>query len=381
MNILNNAKKNYLTDALLFCPVIFYTPFFFALVIPQWFRVGSFLLLSAYLFLSCKHFYKYDERIFFTFILLILCMIISTGFDLDNLMRLVGKCHVLFFAWSLKRYLTIQGMEKRILDLYVAFFNVAAIFSIFSVFYLITLGEFDLFGLKSDDHGHLVTPFGVIFQKYFYTIQVYRSFFYFNEPIFVAVFYAFNIVLISPLIKKRANLFAIFNFLGGVISMSMTFYVVLFLLLAFKKIKSYIYITFTVVGGILIFWIIQELEFLRFSSYDDRVERFLIFFNHYIQSFSVLEVFFGEGVHSSTQFDLAFNSGLTVLMFEAGIIGFLLHLIFLKELSNSFTIFIFFILIGLFVVPMDMPIFWVSILLASQLPKSQLNAKPIKSSV
>ena len=376
------ANKIYSRDALLFFPVIFYTPFFFALIIPQWFRVVSFLLLSAYLFFSNKHYSKHDVRIFFTFILLILCMIFSTRSDLDDLLHIGGKCQILFFAWSLKRYLTVKEMQSRVLGLYVSFFYLVVIFSILSDFYLVTLGEFDIFRLKSDIYGYLATPFGVLFEKYFYSVKVYRSFFYFDEPIFVAVFYAFNVVVLSPLIKNRGGLFAACNFLGGIISMSMTFYVMLFFLYVLKKIKSPIYVIASIISAGIVWWIVQEFNFLTFSSYEDRTERFLIFLNYYMENSSILSVFFGNGVHSSTQFYKAFNSGLTILIFEVGIIGFLLNLILLIELSSSLTIFIFFILTAFFVAPLDMPIFWIAVLLSSQLLKKtrQVNAKSFQRS-
>lgn len=373
---LNVTKVEYLKSAVMFLPIILYTPFFFS----QWaypsVRIGSFFLLSTYLFFSTNRYSKNDVYVFCTLISLTILTVLRNQLDLLGLISIGNYCLTIFFGWGLYRYLATSRRRVEVLiGLYVRFFFLVVICSILSVLYFVTLGEFDLFGFKSDIAEHLVTPFGVLFGKHFGFIEVYRSFFYFNEPVFVGLFYAANIVIIGPLLKDKAIFFIRTNLLGGLISMSMTFYVVLFVLYMVKKIKSFFGLITVLIVTFCFWYIIQIMGILSFSSFDDRVERFNLFFAA-MSAANTVQLYFGHGVVSQTGFDKAFNSGLTLSIYETGLVGTALQMILLFKLSPSFIIFIFFMLAALVADPIHMPIFWFCIIIAFHKLKDEVtNAK------
>ena len=362
---LNITKVDYLKAAVMFLPIIFYSPFFFSLSVYPPLRIGTFFLLSIYLFFSTKRYSKSDAAVFGVLMTLTILMVLSNSSGQLGLITIGNYSLNIFFGWGLYRYLaTNRRRQEIVLGLYVRFFFFVCICSILSEIYLVLLGEFDLFGIKSDVYSHLVTPFGVLFVKDFGSINVYRSFFYFNEPVFVGLFYAANIIIIAPLLNDKASFFVRTNLLGGLISMSMTFYVVLFALYMTKKFKSFLNIIGVLIVTFCISFFIQKMNIAEYSSSDDRIDRFNLFFNA-MDVANTAQLWFGHGVLFDTGFDKAFNSGFTLSIYETGLIGAALQIILLFKLSPSFITFIFFMFAATVVDPIHMPLFWFSIIIAS----------------
>jgi len=368
---INITKIDYLKAALMFWPLIAYAPFFFTHWVNPALRIGFFLLVSIYLFFSTKRYSKNDLFLFGLLMLLSITLVTRNSAGTVGLISAGNYCLTLFFGWGLYRFLTANSRRAYILlELYVKFFYLVIICSILSLFYFVTLGELDLFGFKFNLASHLVTPFGVLFTREFGPVTVYRSFFYFVEPVHLAIFYAANIIIVAPLLENRARTFVKVNFLGGLLSMSMAFYVVLFMLYGFKKIKSIYGFIFVLAGAFCFIYFIQIMDILSYSSFIDRFERYLLFYIAMDQA-NITQLLFGHGVFYDTGFDKAFNSGFTLSIYETGIVGTALQMIILFILSPSFIIFVFFLLAASVVDPIHMPLFWFLIIISMHVLKDK----------
>ena len=358
------VNLNYLKSLFLFLPIITYTPFFFNQLINSYLRIGYFLLASIFLFCSSSKFSKNDIYVILSMISFILIISLSIQSSIDSVLSAGNYCLTLIFGWSLYRYLSVSSDRIKIsLNFYVGFFYLVVIFSLISLIFLMTIGEYDLFGFKSDVYTQLVTPFGVHFKRAIGDITMYRSFFYFVEAAHIAIFYAANIIIVAPLLKRGSQKFIKLNLLGGILSVSVTFYVALLFLYIIKRTKSLSNIIFFSIGILILFILSQAFELVGYTSSDDRTERFLIFFLLMEQA-TPFQLLFGHGVSFETDFEKAFNSGLTLSIFETGIIGTLIQLLILILLCPNILIFSFFFFSSLVVDPIHMPIFWFVIIIA-----------------
>lgn len=360
-------KVSTLKNIFIFLPVIMYLPFFFSEEVNPVIRIGYFFIISLYLFISNRKFYKDDLIIAVLFILLILIFYLSSS-DMEGLISAGNYCLTIFFGWALHRYLQASDQRKySMLNFYVGFFYLVAIFSALSLIYFLLLGEFDLFGFKHEIRTHLVTPFGVLFKRYIFEgFYLYRSHFYFVEGAHASIFYAANIVIVAPLLKLGSSRFTKVNFLGGLLTFSMTFYAVLFILYGFKKTKSILSFFGVVLLTLIIFILLQSIDILSYSSSDDRTERFLIFFIS-MDIASISQILVGHGIGFNYGFEKAFNSGFTLSIYETGIIGTTIQLVILYMLTRSSIILVFFILSALVLDPIHYPLFWFLIVTASQI--------------
>jgi hypothetical protein len=368
---LEKIQVSTLKNIFIFLPVIMYAPFFFSEVINPYIRIGYFFIISLYLFISNRKFYINDLIIAVLFIMLIILFYLSSS-DIEGLISAGNYCLTIFFGWALHRYLQASNQRKyTMLNLYVGFFYLVAIFSTLSLIYLLLFGEFDLFGFKHEIRTHLVTPFGVHFKRIIYDgFFLYRSFFYFVEGAHASIFYAANIIIVAPLLKSGSSRFAKVNFLGGLLTFSMTFYAVLFILYGFKKTKSTLSFFGVALLAFTIFILFQSIDILSYSSSDDRTERFLLFFIS-MDIASISQILFGHGIAFDGGFVKAFNSGLTLSIYETGIIGTITQLLILYMLTRSSIILVFFLLSALVLDPIHYPLFWFLIVTASQIIRTK----------
>lgn len=363
---INKIQIGQLKSAMMFLPIIAYAPFFFTQWVSPALRVGCFFLLSIYLFFSATRYSKNDGVVFGLLILLVITFVSRNSAGTLGIVSVGNYCLTILFGWGLYRHLTTSRPRAHILlELYVKFFYFVSICSLLSLVYFLILGEFDLFGFKSDVYQHLVTPFGVLFKKSFGPITLYRSSFYFVEPVHVAIFYAANIVIVAPLLKSKEGAFVAVNFLGGLLSLSMTFFIVLFVLYGWKKTKSIYSLVGVLVGGVCLILLTQILDVASYSSGVDRFDRFYLFYIAMEQA-NMVQLLFGHGVANETGFDKAFNSGFTLSIYQAGFVGTVLEILILYRLSSSFLILVFFMLAASVVDPIHMPLFWLLVVIISR---------------
>jgi len=370
---INITQMNYLKAGMIFWPVIAYTPFFFTQWVSPPIRIGCFALLSIYLFFSSKRYSKDDVGVLCLLILLATLLMLGNSSGMQDLIKSGNYCLTIFFGWGLSRHLKLSRDRLPILlGLYVKFFYLILIFSLLSLIYFFTLGELDLFGFKSDVFAHLVTPFGILFKRSVGDFVVYRSFFYFNEGAHLAIFYAVNIVVVAPLLKDKTVSFKRANLLGGILTMSMTFYVVLFVLYGTKKMLSISGAISVFIGTIFLIYLIQIFDVTSYLSTDDRIERFVIFFNLMAEA-NATQLLFGHGVSffQTLGFDKAFNSGFTLSIYETGFVGLAIQMIILFRLSPHFILFVFFLLVSNILDPIHQPLFWFLIIVTSQALKNE----------
>ena len=373
---INRTQADQLKAAMIFWPIIAYTPFFFEGWVHPYLRIGCFSLLSLYLFFSYTRYSKDDASVLCLLILLATLLVLGDSSGMQGLIKSGNYCLTILFGWGLSRHLKLSRDRLPILlGLYVQFFYLISIFSLLSLIYFLTLGEFDLFGFKSDVAAHLVTPFGVLFKRPVGDFAVYRSFFYFVEGAHLALFYAVNIIVVAPLLKDKTVSFKRVNLLGGILTMSMTFYVVLFVLYGSKKISSISGAIAIFVGTILFMYLIQIFDVASFSSADDRTERFILFFILMAEA-NVTQLLFGHGVSffETLGFAKTFNSGFTLSIYETGFVGLAMQMIILFRLSPYFILFIFYLLASNVLDPIHMPLFWFFIIITSQALKNESAA-------
>ena len=84
-------KVSTLKNIFIFLPVIMYLPFFFSEEVNPVIRIGYFFIISLYLFISNRKFYKDDLIIAVLFILLILIFYLSSS-DMEGLISAGNYC-------------------------------------------------------------------------------------------------------------------------------------------------------------------------------------------------------------------------------------------------------------------------------------------------
>ena len=244
---LNKFYIGYIKASIMFLPVILYPPIIFATMVPPQIRIGGYLLLNLYIFFYQKRYFKYDIYIFCMLLFLSIIMASRNIFGTGGLLTAGNYLLTLFFGWGLCRYLSTSKYRTELfIGLYIKFFILISTFSVLSVLFMVTFGELNLFGLNYDlnHYDYKVTPFGLLLVKTIGTFKVYRSFFYFIEPLYVSIFYVANIFFIVPYMKNNSRLFFIANLIGGMLTYSYAFYMLLIAAFITNKLKSQFSITF-----------------------------------------------------------------------------------------------------------------------------------------
>lgn len=240
--------------------------------------------------------------------------------------------------------------------------------SLLSVIFLFILGELNLFNIDGGGHDtYLFTPFGAILTKDFSGIAVvYRSFSFFIEPVYLALFCAANIFLVAPCLKEKSNIFLIANVIGGILTFSYLFFVLSMLLFFYKKIPSFSFkggfYLLSLIGLVVIF---SQVDLFSSSSLNERIDRISLFFTA-MNDTSLFQVMFGRGFAQDTGFDRGFSAGLFTTIYEMGIIGLAAILFFVNILSNKKRyIFLLFFVALLVFEPIKLPLFWMLVVVLS----------------
>ena len=363
--------------AVIFFPIIIYPPFFFQQSFPQSIRVGLFLILCCYLFLSSFRYKVRDLILIFSLSLLLIILFSSNTREIPGLFNIGSNILTIIFGWLMYRYLEEKKQRVEVmLKVYSLFFYLAATCSIISLLYFQVAGEYDIFGYGSDRFTYLVTPFGIIYTKFFGSIEVYRSVFFFNEPIHASLFFAANVIIVSPLLNKNSILFKILNLIAGVLLMSLTFYILLIALYFFSKKMSIKSFTIWLLSSIFFTIVLIGFDFINSSSIFDRLSSYEIFFKTLEQA-TTKQLFFGHGIRGFTLG--GFNSGIAISIVEYGFVGFmLLVLILVLLLRLNILIFLFIFLSSLVLDPLKTPFFWFLIILMT-VKIRDINKKQVRS--
>lgn len=362
---------NFSKAPLIFIPVLLYPPVMFTGQVSPSIRISLFTLLVMYLFLATKYISKKDMQVFFLVLILLISNLIVNFASPDSLRTAGSTLLTLAFAWALSRSVNSnKQIKENLVRFYINLFTLIPICSILSVIFIFVFGELNLFNIDAGGHEtYLFTPFGVILAKDFFGIAVvYRSFSFFDEPVYLASFYAANIFLVAPCLKERSNIFLIANAIGGILTFSYLFFVLSFLLFFSKKIpvfsfKSSLYVLL-LVGLIMI---LSQVDLFSSSSLGERIDRINLFFAA-MEDANLLQVVFGRGFMQDTGFDRGFSAGLFTTIYEMGILGLVAILFFVNVLSNKKRyIFLLFFVSLLVFEPIKLPLFWMLVVVLSVL--------------
>jgi hypothetical protein len=358
-------------------PVLFYPPLLFTPQISTSVRVGLFILLVAYLFGATKRFRKKDLFIVSLLAVLFSSLIVINMDSLDGLVTAGSVTLTLVFAYALSRAVEMNDrIKNNLVKLYTSFFILVPICSFMSIIFLSIFGELNLFNIHSGGQNFLHTPFGVILEKDVLGFGIYRSFFFFQEPVVLALFYAANIFLVAPNLEKQSRFFSTVNIIGGLLTFSY-FFIVLSIILYFSKttILSRENASRRLLLACFIIIIIVTTGFFSSSSMDDRIIRMNIFFP-VADKMSALQFLFGQGFMQETGFGKSFSAGFLLAIYEIGIVNLVVLMLLTVILTNiSKHIFILFFFTMLVFEPTKLPLFWVLVIVLSVLLQDKRRIK------
>jgi hypothetical protein len=364
----NVSVVDYFKYAVIFSPILLYSPFVFVEIASVVVKVTLLLLLTTYLFLKSSRFSKNDLMILILLFLRVVSLIAVNSSGLLGLRGIGSSSLILVFAWAFHRYLWGSRLRGEMLvSLYIKFFLLIPIFASLSVLFMLAFGEWDLFSLHSEMYNYFITPFGITIPKEFNFFNVYRSFFFFTEPVYLAIFYAANIFVVAPYLGKKSRLFVASNFVGGILTWSYFFAISLPLLYVVKNFKFSLRTLLLVIFMIFMIFIVVilgEYDFFEMSSLSQRQLRMNLFIEIAERS-NVIQLIFGHGFYVDTNVDFGFSSGILTSIYEIGIFNIVITMLIAILLSQSITMVIVFTLAMLVFEPNKQPLFWMLISLAS----------------
>ncbi len=334
-----------------------YTPIFFSIKVNGDFRFGLMLTIVIFLLMELKKIYTKDIVIMLCLVLIFFISILNEKLNITNLRHTLSFINIIIFGWSLKKYLISNEIQKIfIIKIYAAFTWFVIISSLLSQIYFISIDELDIFGFKSDIYQYLVTPFGILLKKEFLHLSLYRSFFYFEEPIYMGVFCAGNILLLSSTIKDRNSKFKIINYIGGFLTFSATFYILILIYLIARKFNKIKYLFYFILFYFILFFDSNFSMLNNLTSLDDRIQR-ILFSLDVISDANIFEILFGFGFNHNIIFYKAFNSGINIIIFHYGIVGLILFMTSITLFIDNLFVLIFFIIVSTVINPFFSPLF------------------------
>lgn len=370
--------RRYAAMPLFLIPILFYPPFLFTPQIASSLRIGSFILLIGYLLLATKRFHKQDLFVFFIICFLFISTAIKNSGNVDALLTVGNMMLTLVFAYVLSRAVEMnEHVKKNIIKIYIKFFTWVPICTFLSLVFFLTIGEFNLFNIPySQGYNYHYTPFGVLIDKSFFGFHAYRSFFFFIEPVYLALFYAANVFLVTPYVNEKNRFFLVVNIVGGVLTFSYLFFVLsaLFFLIKTTNRSSNILRLFLSVCLIIA---VPVFDFFADSSLSRRAELMDIFFEA-MNDANVYQFMFGRGFDTQTELAPHFSAGLLSAIYEVGVINLAVITIFLSILSHrNVQVFILYFVAMLVVEATKLPLFWVLVVVVSALNPSANIVKKI----
>ena len=313
---------------------------------------------------------KFSEIIFFILLMTILILeILSQRSSLNNALSTYA---VIFVAYSIYRVLRTNNFSTvTFLRIWMRFSLIISILAIISFF----VNQFTNFNtdfvsfnssesLFNPNYDYKISIFGLTVFKKFPFFEVERVSSFFIEPQYAGMFFAFNLLIISKSSKLFSTKYYLASLLAGLLTFSITFYLVLtFLLIVNLKFKP-INILFTVLMSLLLFVIISysfniNFEKLNYiisqTSFKDRMERNL-YAVEVLKDSSTSKLLFGHGInnflkYTNDELGRGLSSGFLYLFFEFGVLLSCLVLYLSISFSNKNLTLILISMIYLVVMP------------------------------
>jgi hypothetical protein len=291
----------------------------------------------------------------------------------------LGYSMILLFALSIFSIINSQSYKEftdHFLKLYTGLFFIIPVFCIINVFINVFIPSLNIFSayFSDKDYQYLGSPFGLVLVKPIMGITIYRSFFFFIEPVYLSLFYLINVFVIKNHVKRFNRSFTMLNIVGGIVTFSYLFFVG-YIILKIFKLPNLKKVVSLIVFGLIIF-VFQDAiltNFMDSSSSDDRLFRIQGALG-FLEKADITKILFGLGFLYDIGLDRGISAGLLSTVIENGILGlaFLLFVIILFAQKNLTIIIVIFL--GLFTIePFKLPLFWIAIILAGQLSQKRYN--------
>ena len=355
-----NNRLGYILLILLFV-VLMYTPFFFSILFIREIRVALFFLLNFVLIIFYYNGFTKNDLLYLFFLSLYILNALSSELDdASGLLTLGNYSLSLIFFWQFYKVINNNTYLEKALLFYLITSYFFAISTIASFFYAYIFGGFSLFGIQTNSY--FFTPFGAIFPKNFFGFEIYRSSSFFYEPIYAGILFLINIYFISPYLTRGKLFFIRVNEIAGALTFSTSFYILYFIYLIFFKIRFSNSSKAMLIILLLTCSIIYPITDL--TSLDDRIERLHIFYEILIDS-NVSQILFGHGILTPNGYSKAFNSGISLSLFETGIIGLITSFFIVLKIIKRMSLIILFIIICILFDPIKSPLYLLSFALSS----------------
>jgi hypothetical protein len=353
-----NLFKYDASDVIIFVPPLLYPPLVFSDIIPPFIRVGMFIGLLIYLsyrlFDEKKRFLDYWVVVFCG---VLIHMVSVAVYDFFTLRSVGNYLLTILYGLLLSRFMV--NSPKRLAAataVYIKFFSAVCVLCVLSQLFHYAFGVSSIYGDIQNNYGYLITPFGILLPKTFFSVELYRSFFFFIEPSYFGGILALNIGLLSRYNGHGGRSFVLLNWIAGVFSFSVTFYAVLLCCYILRNLKRPIQQFSLVFIIILIFgfgynWYSSIFEA---TSADERVDSFGRFLDMFNRS-TAIEVVFGNGLIDVNESQGGLSSGILNVVYEFGFFGLLLQSIVLWCMRFDFVSLILFYVLALAMDPIKFP--------------------------
>lgn len=334
------------------------TPFLFTEFATVNFRIAVFLI-SALIFLRSTKLATIGHITIFIVLLIWVYLYLTTSdannFD-DRVHRIITTSAIYLWAILLHRSLWFNERIRTVfITYYIKMTGLLAAFSLLSVAYYSLFGEY-FFSLDlTNNYHYIITPFGVMIPKNFFGIDFLRGFSYFAEPVFGSVIFAGNFFISKQIVGDKLNLYRILSIAAGILLFSYAFYLFFFyfyLTMQRKKIK----IWYVVILFVMFIVYSAGVEIMSASSMGVRSSLVELFLSE-VGGWGAFEWMFGMTNSSIEQ--ISFSGGLMQLIWDYGLLGFMVYLLLTFVICNqSYILFGAMLITTLIVDPSICPIYY-----------------------
>lgn len=369
---------------LVFIPVLFYPPFVFVSITPTSIRVISFSIMVTYIFLKSSRIKTGD--VFRACLILFTC-ILAINADMnsvDNIITALSTSLTLVFALILSRAVrdNIGFRAEFIFGYVVLFFVISSSVILGFIWHLLFSSEFNLFSIPTiwdlgGGYPYTINFFGLLLPKtVILGYDIYRSFSYFIEPVYLAPFLVANYFLVSKLLPTPLkNRFKWLNGIAGILTFSYLFPIAIaYFLITNLKMNIKAFIVFLIIFAATIATVYFDLY--ADSSLSERLHRMTIFL-HIADNSDAAQILFGHGyVFTDSSFDRGIAAGFLDKAVQIGVVGSVAWYLFVLSIVGwRCKLFLFYILISFTVDPGILPLFFVLLLVLKIASEASVESK------
>lgn len=363
---------------------LLYPPFVFFQFVNEVMRIVllAIILISLFVYHLISS-YKIKKLstigILWIFLLIHLIASINTNFG-EGLRTAIGYSMILIFAMTLHSVLQSERKDvffTNVFKIYVKVFFLIPIFCCinFILNFISPSVNFLTGSFSQFVYTYQASPFGLSIPRSILGINFTRNFFFFIEPVYLAIFYLINIFIVGKSIEKHSRLFIIVNLIGGFLTASYLFFLGFFLI-KFLRFRPMAKTLFAFILGLMIFFFSSWfIDFFMESSYADRLLRVEIGME-ILENFDIQRVLVGVGYIFDFGFDRGVSSGILSSFIEGGLIGLCIPLMlgFVICWHNKALLVLFLLSLILFE-SFKLPFLWFAIIIAGEASKRTLALK------